>query len=107
MKRPHQHTIKTQVGPSKPSNSPFWRVLQLYQPPRAPPIRSPLSFNRNVYPPTPPPLSFKRQTVGTEIHTVDFRQNKESQETLTFPEVPVPDSMRDPTASDQINEENM
>ncbi|KAF2605914.1 hypothetical protein F2Q68_00044776 [Brassica cretica] len=29
---------------------------------------------------------FLTTTVGTEIRTVDFRQNKESQETLTFPE---------------------
>ena len=43
-------------------------------------------------------------TVGTKIHTVDFHKITESQETLTFPEVP--DSLREPTTCDQINAEN-
>ena len=43
--------------------------------------------------------------MGTKIRTDDFRRNKESKQTLTFRKVP--DSLREPTESDEINAENM
>ena len=61
-KRPHQRTIKTQVGPSEPSyspirrvgpnespNSPVGKVGQLDQPLRAPPLRYLSNSDRNAF----------------------------------------------------------